>query len=168
MTFRTLTASEIDVRISQVTDKGITLLLYKDARVDMAILDETVGPMNWQRKHEFKDGKLYCDISIWDTEKSMWIHKEDVGTESNTEAEKGRSSDSFKRAGFNWGIGRELYTAPFIFVQADKVEWREKNGKKVTYDKFHIEKIAYNDQRQITGISIQNQRKERVFVMHNG
>ena len=124
MEFRKLNADEIDVRIgtSKKNDikeiVGASYLLYKDARVDMALLDEEVGAMNWQRKHEFKDGKLYCSVGIYDEDKEQWIWKEDVGTESMSEAEKGQASDSFKRACFNWGIGRELYTAPFIWISA--------------------------------------------------
>ena len=124
MEFRKLNADEIDVRIgtSKKNDNreivGASYLLYKDARVDMALLDEEVGAMNWQRKHEFKDGKLYCSVGIYDEDKEQWIWKEDVGTESMSEAEKGQASDSFKRACFNWGIGRELYTAPFIWISA--------------------------------------------------
>ena len=105
--FRTLQAGEIDCRIATVTEKGVSLLLYKDARVDQNILDETVGPMNWQRAHSRDNAN--CTVSIWDGEKQQWISKEDTGTESYTEKEKGLASDSFKRACFNWGIGRELY-----------------------------------------------------------
>ena len=117
MHFRNLRADEVECRISTATEKGISLLLYKDARCDMNILDETVGAMNWQRSHSRDNAN--CSVSIWDAEKGQWISKEDTGTESRTEAEKGLASDSFKRACFNWGIGRELYTAPFIWVLAD-------------------------------------------------
>ena len=112
--FRDLKADEIDVRIASVKINGLSLLLYKDARVDMDILDETIGPKNWQRKHSRDNAN--CIIEIWDNEKQQWISKEDTGVESFTQKEKGLASDSFKRAGFNWGIGRELYTAPFIWV----------------------------------------------------
>lgn len=118
--FRHLNASEVECRVAQCSDKGCSLLLYKDARCDMALLDETVGPENWQRHHSRENAN--CIISIWDNEKKQWIEKEDTGTESNTEAAKGLASDSFKRAGFNWGIGRELYTAPFIWIPAGKCE----------------------------------------------
>lgn len=114
MKFRDLRANEIDVRIGQVGDGYCTLLLYKDARVDMDILDETVGAMNWQRTHSRENAN--CEIGIYDNDKQQWVWKEDTGTESNTEAEKGLASDSFKRACVNWGIGRELYTAPLIRV----------------------------------------------------
>lgn len=102
LNFRDLKAEEIDVRIAQVMEKGVSLLLYKDARVDQNILDETVGKMNWQREHKELKGNIYCGISIWDDEKKQWITKWDCGKESFTEAEKGESSDSFKRSGFNW------------------------------------------------------------------
>ena len=114
MEFRTLNASEIEVRPATINQKGLTLLLYKDARVDQNILDETVGCMNWQRSHTRDNAN--CIVSIWDSEKGMWVSKEDTGTESYTEKEKGLASDSFKRACFNWGIGRELYSAPFIWI----------------------------------------------------
>ena len=120
---RLLKPDEISCRVQQVTDTGgAIILLYKDARVDMNVLDETYGPMNWKREHQTIDGNLYCTISVWDDTKAQWVSKQDVGTESFTEATKGEASDAFKRAGFNWGIGRELYTGPFIFVQLQEGE----------------------------------------------
>ena len=92
--FRPLKESEIDVRVQSVTEKGCILLLYKDARCDMNILDETVGPMNWKREHTRENAN--CIVSLWDEDKKQWISKEDTGTESNTEKEKGQASDSFK------------------------------------------------------------------------
>ena len=92
--FRPLRADEIDVRVGSVSVKGATLLLYKDSRVDQNLLDETVGPMNWQRRHCRENAN--CIVSIWDDEKKQWIEKEDTGTESYTESEKGLASDSFK------------------------------------------------------------------------
>lgn len=165
MMFRLLREDEIDVRIATINQKGASLLLYKDARCDMNILDETVGPFNWKRSHTRENAN--CVVSLWDENKKEWVSKEDTGTESFTEKEKGLASDSFKRACFNWGIGRELYTAPFIYVSADKMNIYEKNGKYATYDKFYVEKIAYDDNRQITGIAIKNQKGERVFVYNN-
>lgn len=111
LNFRRLRADEIDCRIASISDKGLSLLLYKDARVDQNILDETVKPLNWKRSHQSIDGRLYCTVSIRNDETGEWIDKQDVGVESYTEKEKGQASDSFKRACFNWGIGRELYTA---------------------------------------------------------
>ena len=113
-----LTEQDIDCRVQSVSKAktgkvGAVLLLYKDARVDMRILDLVFGPGNWQRTHEVINGNLFCSIDIWDEEKKTWVRKQDVGVESNTEKEKGQASDAFKRAGFNVGIGRELYTGPF-------------------------------------------------------
>lgn len=116
MIFRKLKADEIECRIGSINSRGFTMLLYKDARCDMNILDETVGALNWQREH-LRDN-ANCIVSIWDESKEEWVSKEDTGTESYTEKEKGIASDSFKRACFNWGIGRELYTAPLIFIRA--------------------------------------------------
>ena len=163
--FRLLEASEIDVRVATVSDKGCSLLLYKDARCDMNILDESVGAMNWKREHTRDNAN--CIVSIWDDDKCQWIGKEDTGTESFTEKEKGLASDSFKRACFNWGIGRELYTAPFIWVNSDKVNITDKNGKKTTCDKFEVEKIVFEDGK-IAALSIMNTTKKvRAYVYDN-
>ena len=165
--FRTLKANEIDCRISIINGNGLSLLLYKDARVDQTILDETVGAMNWQRHHTRDNAN--CIISIWDESKKQWIEKEDTGTESFTEKEKGLASDSFKRAGFNWGIGRELYSAPFIWIPSSGAKIEDgTNGKKKCNDKFIVEQIIYDDSRNIVALSIVNATQgKRVFVMDN-
>ena len=162
---RLLRADEIECRVGMISEKGLSLLLYKDARVDMKIMDEVYGPFNWQRKHEMIGGNLYCTVSIWDKEKQQWISKMDVGTKSNTEQEKGEASDSFKRACFSHGIGRELYTAPFIWIGAEKVSIKRKNDRYTTYDKFKISSISYNENREITGISIINQDGRVVYSL---
>ena len=144
--FRLLRADEIDARVGSANDKGITLLLYKDARCDQNILDETVGPMNWQRHHSRENAN--CTVSIWDDVKKQWIEKEDTGTESKTESEKGLASDSFKRACFNWGIGRELYTAPLIWIPASQL----KDGKR---DRFRVMDISYSG-RSIASVTVKN------------
>jgi hypothetical protein len=151
MKFRELRADEVECRIGQVNKqgKGLTLLLYKDARCDMNILDETVGAESWQREHYECKGNMYCKVGIWCD--AQWVWKSDCGTESNTEAEKGEASDSFKRACVNWGIGRELYTAPFIWIPADKC--RIENGK--CYDKFAVKEILIEN-KVIVGLSILN------------
>lgn len=166
--FRTLEADEIDCRIATINPKGLTLLLYKDARVDQNILDETVGCMNWQRHHTRDNAN--CIVEIWDDDKKQWIGKEDTGTESYTEKEKGLASDSFKRACFNWGIGRELYSAPFIWIPADKANITQGSGtgKFQCYDKFVVEQILYDDNKNIVALSIMNTtKKERVFLWDN-
>lgn len=147
--FRTLTADDVECRVCSTTDKRINLLIYKNARVDMNILNSTVG-MGWQRSHSFKDGKNYCTVSIWDDETKMWISREDCGTESNTEAEKGQSSDAFKRACFNWGIGIELYTTPKISIEkTDKDVWNDK----VTMT-FKVSEMTVDESHKITHIAI--------------
>lgn len=158
--FRDLKADEIELRVASINDKGLALLLYKDARCDMNILDETVGAFNWQRSHNRENAN--CIVSIWDQNKSQWISKEDTGTESNTEAQKGLASDSFKRACFNWGIGRELYTAPFIWISASDCNITTRNdGKRVCFDKFKVDSLAIKD-KKITGLKIKNLTKKKI------
>lgn len=118
MIFRPLRADEIECRIGSVGAKGFTMLLYKDARCDMNILDETFTPFGWQREHKEIKGVVYCGVAIYNQDADRWVWKWDAGAESYTEKEKGEASDSFKRACVNWGIGRELYTAPLIFIRA--------------------------------------------------
>jgi hypothetical protein len=161
--FRLLKAEEIECRISTIKEKGASLLLYKDARCDMNILDETVGAKNWQRKHEGINNHLFCAVEIWDEEKKCWTAKQDVGEPSNSAPVKGEASDSFKRASFNWGIGRELYTAPFIWVKGNEIDMHDNKGKKATYDKFHVAKITYIGNK-IDGLVIVNQKHKQVFV----
>lgn len=159
---RKLRADEIECRIGQIKENGLSLLLYKDARCDMNILDETFGSMNWKREHT-RDNRN-CIVSVYDEDKKEWVSKEDTGTESNTEAEKGLASDSFKRACVNWGIGRELYTAPFIWVNADNIEIKNYGGKLHCNDKFIVEKITYKENGDIDGLSIKTAKGARVFV----
>lgn len=170
--FRRLRADEIEIRAAQVAKNGTgkvyaSLLLYKDARVDQRLLDETIGPMNWQRSHQIIDGNLYCTVSVWDKEKGIWISKQDVGTESNTEKEKGQASDSFKRACFNWGIGRELYTAPNVFVQLEDKEYKEKsyNGKTTLQmtQSFFVSHIDYDDDGNIISLIVCDKRGNQRF-----
>ena len=166
MEFISLTEKEIDARVATVNEKGCSLLLYKDARCDMRILDEAVGPERWQRKHELINGNLFCNVGINfpSEDGDHWVWKQDVGTESYTEKEKGQASDSFKRACFNWGIGRELYTAPYIWIPAKDVTLLQKNNKWSTYDKFKVEQIIIKD-GEIVALSIRNESlKRRVFL----
>lgn len=166
---RTLRADEIECRVSMVNEKGLGLLLYKDARADQKILDETFTPYGWKRSHQAINGNLYCTVEVWDPEKQQWIGKQDVGTESTSEKEKGQASDSFKRACFNWGLGRELYTAPFIWVPAGtaeilvKGEGREK--KYYTTDRFYVRSVAYDRERCMDSLCIINSRNQVVYCM---
>lgn len=161
--FRKLKAEEIDIRIGRVIKtnsfSGATLLLYKDARVDMAILDETVGPMNWQRKHTRENAN--CSVGIYNEERSEWIWKEDTGTESFAEAEKGLASDSFKRACVNWGIGRELYTAKNILV-ACKLD---SDGKKpLNGTSWYVKTIEYAGEEISQLVIVEKYRDEEKEV----
>lgn len=159
--FRDLRADELEVRVSQVKKTGLSLLIYKDARVDMKLLDETVGPMNWKRSHELIGVNLYCTVSIYDEEKKEWISKQDVGVESFTAKEKGQASDSFKRACTNIGIGRALYTAPFIYVRAQDANIEESGGRYRCSDNFSVSHIAYEGGR-ISELTIRNETKNRI------
>lgn len=157
--FRLLRADEIECRISSIGEKGLTLLLYKTARTDANLLDETVGGENWQNDFKMVDGVLYGGIGIHEPQDviDQWVWKWDAGTESNTEAEKGRASDAFKRAGFKWGIGRELYTSPFIWIPSSSYEIKKnERGKLVCYDDFRVVEIEYNDKSEISKLIIAN------------
>lgn len=160
--FRLLRADEIDCRIAQIRENGLSLLLYKDARVDQNILDETVGEMNWQKSYSRENAN--CTVSIWDEVKKMWISKEDTGTESNTEKEKGLASDSFKRACFCWGIGRELYSAPPIWIKPEdcRTFYKNQSGKLTCNDRFYVSRIEYSDARNIIALEIMNRSTGKV------
>ena len=169
---RLLTKDEIECRVSQCGKSQYgawcTLLLYKDARVDMKILDEVYGANNWQREHTMIGDRLYCTISVWDEDKKLWIKKQDVGTESNAEPEKSQASDAFKRAGFNVGIGRELYSAPFIRINLKDGEYKSEKDKyskdKVsTYIKFKVDDITHNEDGSIKSVTIVDENGEVRF-----
>lgn len=176
---RLLKADEIECRVGTINGKGCSLLLYKDARVDMKILDETYGVGNWQRTHEVINDNLFCTIEVWNDRINQWVKKQDVGTESYTEKEKGEASDSFKRAGFNVGIGRELYTSPFIWIMP-KAEMKPYNTKDIegneatefyaykkdSYGKniyttktvFEVTEIDYDDKGTINKLTIKDHK----------
>lgn len=160
--FRDLKADEIEVRIAQTNQWGVNLLLYKDARCDMNILDETVGEQNWQNKFYENKGILFCSLGINTNYKNpefgdRWVWKDDAGVESNTEAEKGNASDARKRSGFAWGIGRELYTAPNIKIEPNELKSMKQdgNGRWKCYDKFKVQKIVI-EKKRIVALAIWN------------
>ena len=163
--FRDLRADEIEVRIAQTNQWGVNLLLYKDARCDMNILDETVGSQNWQNKFYEHKGILFCSLGIntnYEHQKKVvdfpdrWVWKDDAGVESNTEAEKGNASDARKRSGFAWGIGRELYTAPNIKIEPSELGKFEQDGNRwKCYDKFKVQKIVI-EKKRIVALAIWN------------
>lgn len=164
MQFRKLYADEIDVRVATINEKGATLLLYKDARVDQNILDEAFGVFGWQRSHQLIGDRLYCTVSVKDPDSGEWISKQDVGVESYTEKEKGQASDAFKRACFNLGIGRELYTAPFVWIGVEKFTIvKGSSGKPTTYDRFSVTDIDYEGNR-ICRLKIVNNKRNGAVV----
>lgn len=163
MTFPLLKASDIEVRVGSVAKSGnsLTLLLYKDARVDMRLLDETVGESNWQCKYYRLGDSLFCEVGI--KVDGEWVWKSDCGSESNMEAKKGEASDAFKRACFRWGIGRELYTAPEIRVPNGLADIQ---GTKC-YDRFEVTELTYEDGK-IADLTIHNVTKGKVaFSTHH-
>lgn len=163
---RLLSKEDIEVRVAQTNiynNNGqqvvkVNLLLYKNARVDMKILDELFTPMGWKRTHKLIGDRLYCCVEVYNTETKEWICKEDVGVESNTEAEKGQASDSFKRACVNWGIGRELYTAPKITIELNENEYtKDQNSRIKVWAYFSVKSIGYDSKtRTITSLEIQD------------
>lgn len=162
--FRYLKPEEVEVRVGQCSDKGCSLLLYKTARTDMTLLDETYGPDCWQCDYKSIDGKLYCGIGVFFVNCDDWVWKWDTGTESNMEAQKGEASDAFKRAGFRWGIGRELYTSPRIWVGPDKCRLKMgKNGKMQCFDDFRVTEMEVDDGR-IVKLCIANMSMKGVVV----
>ena len=167
---RPLRADEIECRIGSISEKGLSLLLYKDARVDQRILDETFGAFGWKRSHQCIDGNLYCTVEVFDKETMQWIAKQDVGTMGHAEKEKSQASDSFKRACFNWGIGRELYSAPFIWIPAGKaaIMYKEDQDKKKRFycnDRFTVSFIQYNEGREICALVVVNEKGQPVYEL---
>lgn len=162
-----LMANEISCRVQSISEKGLSLLLYVTSRDGQKRLDEKYGPLGWQDKYEVIDGELYCVISVWDEEKRQWVSKEDVGTASYTAKEKGRASDAFKRACVKHGIGRELYTAPFIWVPATQCKIAKNEDKFATKDKFFVNLITYTSDGRIDELEIVDQDMNIVFKQYS-
>lgn len=167
--FRLLKADEIEVKVKQVTEKGAVALIYKTSRVDMDILDETVGAENWQSEYAEIKGNLYCGIGIKDETSGEWVWKYDCGIESRSDGEgnekKGEASDAFKRAGVQWGIGRELYTSPFIFLNVPTIANANGKGYKLknAFSKFEVKEIAYDEGNRIAKIVIADEKGNEVY-----
>jgi hypothetical protein len=142
-----LEITEIDFRVQSINKGGFaTILAYKDARVDMNRLDAIYGVDGWQKKYEVINGNLFCSVGIYSEKLQQWVWKMDVGTESNTEKEKGEASDAFKRACFNLGIGRELYDYPLIQIKLEQNEFEVKNDKAVPTFNFQLKKWVWFSQ----------------------
>lgn len=175
MKFRGLRTDEIDVRVGSISAKGVSLLLYKDARCDMNILDEVFGVMGWQREHKVVNGNLYCGIGIWNKDIQQWVWKWDCGIESRADGDgnekKGEASDAFKRAGFNVGIGRELYTAGFIFVACETQKKQNGKGYELVnpyqFNGAYVSHVEYKEtehKREIVGLIIKDSKGTQLFV----
>lgn len=169
--FPLLTADQIEVKVKQVTAKGVVLLLYKTARTDMDMLDAMVGPMGWQVDYREIKGNLYCGIGLTN-DGERWVWKWDCGIESRSDGEgnekKGEASDAFKRAGFKWGIGRELYTSPFIFVKCETVKnERGKYEMKDRFTRFSVKEIGYTG-RAISRLVIVDEKGAVAFSYGKG
>lgn len=158
--FGLLTADDIECRVQQISAKGLSLLLYKNARIDAQKLDSVVGPDKWQCKFYECKGTLFCSVGI-KTPLGEWIWKDDAGAPSNMESQKGEASDSFKRACFKHGIGRELYTAPFIWITPDGANITANGQKYVCYDRFKVTDIRY-DLDRICYLEIFNEKKQQI------
>ena len=157
----TLNPEDIEVKVKQITAKGALALLYKTARTDMEYLDKVFGIGNWQCSYEEIKGNLYCTIQIWDEDKGQWVAKQDCGIPSREDDEgnekKGEASDAFKRAGFRVGIGRELYSSPFIWLSVEtEKDDRGKFQLKDRFAKFEVSEIGYDKSRKINRLRIVN------------
>ncbi|MGL5962508.1 MAG: Rad52/Rad22 family DNA repair protein [Cetobacterium sp.] len=168
--FRNLKTNEIEIRVQSVTQKGAVLVPYVSSRCAMDILDETVSPMFWKREQLIKNNINHCILSIFNNDIKEWISKEDVGVASASEAVKGASSDSFKRACVNWGIGRELYSSPFLFANVKTLK-DEKNNKwtlENKFQKFYVSRIEYDSLgNNITNIEIVDCKHNIVFTNYS-
>ena len=174
--FRELRADEICCRIGQISKSGngLTLLLFKNARTDADILDETVGPENWQCDFYECKGTLFCKVGILCERPEVngvrglreWVWKDDAGAPSNMEAQKGEASDAFKRACYKWGIGRALYSSPRIWVDNKKCNIKQgSNGRYQCYDTFSVAKIKYHD-GEIVGLAIRHDNSSLIVFTY--
>lgn len=160
--FRTLKANEIDVRVGNVAknDSGFFLLLYKNARVDQTILDETVGQWNWQCKYYQVKNTMVCSVGIFNEERNEWLWKDNGGDDDyQAEQVKAELSDAFKRACFNWGIGRELYYSPKIWINQDN-----ENQPKTSH--YSVKNIEYDENKRITRLTIINDKTKKVVFLY--
>lgn len=165
LVFRDLTADEIELRVGTCNEKGFTLLLYKNARCDMNMLDETLGTMNWESDYKEVKGNLYAGIGVYDETRNIFVWKWDCGVESRENdgnEKKGEASDAFKRAGFKWGIGRELYTSPLIYIAGNTEQYKNTYVPTKDYRNLKVSKIIIKD-KQIIDLEISKKNGEIVF-----
>lgn len=165
---RALNANEIDVRVGQVGENYVSLLLYKDARVDRQILDEEFGIYGWQCDYKELKGNMYCGIGVYDSNMNQWVWKWDCGVESQTEREKGEASDAFKRAGFRWGIGIELYSSPRIYLNGVGTEPIGNNKFKIRNPRelsnLYVS-LIHTEDGKVQDLDIAQRRKNRPSIV---
>lgn len=170
LNFPLLTADQIEVKVKQVSAKGAVLLLYKTARTDMELLDAVVGPMNWAVDYREIKGNLYCGIGITE-DGEHWVWKWDCGIESRADGDgnekKGEASDAFKRAGFKWGVGRELYTSPFTFAKVKTIQNGNRWEMEDKFARFKVAEIAYEG-RSVSRLVITDNHGAVVFSFGKG
>lgn len=167
---RLIRPNEINAYVKTVKNGKGLILLYKDSRYDMSVLDEEFGTFGWETSYQEIKGTLYCTIRVWDASRAHWVEKTSNGVESDMEAQKGEASDALKRAGFLLGIGRELYTAPVIFVSLNQDEVDNYNGKErlklgVT---FNVSEIEYDECRNISRLVIVDRNGKQRFKWESG
>jgi hypothetical protein len=170
MNFPLLSADQIEVKVKQVTSKGAVLLLYKTARTDMELLDAVVGPMHWAVDYREIKGNLYCGIGITD-DGEHWVWKWDCGIESRADGDgnekKGEASDAFKRAGFKWGVGRELYSSPFTFAKVKTVQNGSRWELEDKFARFDVKDIGYSG-RVVSRLVITDNHGQVVYSFGKG
>ena len=161
--FRYLRPDEVEVRKGNFIGKDqskVELLLYKTARVDYALLDETFGPFNWCVQYKTENGILFAGVGIKDPTSGAYIFKWNAGAEQNFEREKSQASDAVKRAGFAWSLGVELYSAPRIVVANENKAYKVtelgcEDGKikdLVITDKFDNVIYSYHNFKQDSSV----------------
>ena len=167
ITFRDLRPDEIEVRVGNtIKDKqgnptGFQLMLYKTARVDTTILDETFGIFGWKNNYYQVKNTMICSVSIWDEEKHEWVNKDNGGDDDFTmEQVKAECSDSMKRCCFNLGIGKKLYSASKIYMV---VNINENNDPKKS--RYQVDEIEYDD-TSITKLVISNKKTKEVVITY--
>ena len=149
---RTLRAEEIEVRTQSVKNNKANMLLYINSRSATDLLDETYGMENWMIEYKDVAGQIYGRLSVYDTETDRWVVREDTGSESNVEAEKGLASDILKRCIVRLGV-TELYSSP-------KIQWEDDGYGNTGYK---VSEIEYDDRRNITHLVIVNRFGKEQF-----
>lgn len=113
---------ELQWRVSRVDNKNApmtkaNMVAYIDARDVQERLDKYCI-YGWTNEYYEHKGNLFCRIGIRFSEGGEFEFRSDVGKPSNTDKEKGESSDAFKRAAVMWGVNRDAYKVGEIKIDA--------------------------------------------------